>query len=79
MIKGAYNVSAIFIAKDHTPGMQEKNFPPEADRKKMTDAFNKYYNDDWKKIIKNNVCEHYSYNLAALSFYFLSFFHHSLP
>ncbi|KAM7431364.1 hypothetical protein ABFA07_018061 [Porites harrisoni] len=54
VIKGAYNVSAIFIAKDHAPVMQEKNFPPEADRKKMTDAFNKYYNDDWKKIIKNN-------------------------
>lgn len=54
VIKGAYNVSAIFIAKDHAPGMQEKNFPPEADRKKMTDTFNKYYNDEWKKMIKYN-------------------------
>ena len=72
VIKGAYNVSAIFIAKDHAPGMQEKNFPPEADRKKMTDTFNKYYNDEWKKMIKYNVCKH-SCNLAAFSFYFLLF------
>lgn len=73
MIKGAYNVSAIFIAKDHAPGMQEKNFPPEADRKKMTDTFNKYYNDEWKKMIKYNVCKH-SCNLAAFSFYFFAVF-----
>ena len=73
MIKGAYNVSAIFIAKDHAPGMQEKNFPPEADRKKMTDTFNKYYNDEWRKMIKYNVCKH-SCNLAAFSFYFLAVF-----
>ena len=60
VIQGAYNVSAIFMAKDHAPVMKQKNFPPEADRKKMTDAFNKYYNDDWKKIIKINVCRHFS-------------------
>ena len=73
MIKGAYNVSAIFIAKDHAPGMQEKNFPPEADRKKMTDTFNKYYNDEWKKMIKYNVYKH-SCNLATFSLYFFAVF-----
>ena len=78
VIKGAYNVSAIFIAKDNAPGMQERNFPPEADRKKMTDAFNKYYNDEWKKMIKYNVCKH-SCNLTAFSFYYYFFFLLFLP
>lgn len=47
------------MAKDHAPVMKQKNFPPEADRKKMTDAFNKYYNDDWQMMIKINVCRHF--------------------
>ncbi|EDO26101.1 predicted protein, partial [Nematostella vectensis] len=54
VIKAAYNIDAIFMAKDHGPVMKQKNFPPEDDRKTMTDAFNKFYNDDWKMIIKMN-------------------------
>lgn len=55
MILGAYNVQGVFLAKDNATVMKRKNFPPEADRKKMTDAFNANYPKEWIEIIKKQV------------------------
>ena len=55
VILGAYAVQGIFLAKDNAPGMKEKNFPPESDRKTMTDTFNANYSSDWIMVIQMNV------------------------
>ena len=55
VILGAYDIQGIFLAKDNGTVMQQKNFPPEADRKKMTDAFNANYSAEWRTFIQMKV------------------------